>query len=67
MKKATLKFHKKQVQSFIDKGYSIQQVIDILNVQLKKHKSTTSQYRNIKNHILAAESMITLTDYFPQS
>lgn len=65
MKKRTLEKYKKEIQSFLDKGYSLRQVIDRLNIELEKHKPNTSQYRNIQNHIVAAESFIDIGYYFP--
>ena len=65
MKKSTLKKYTKEIQSFLDKGYSLRQVIDILNIQLQKHNKGTSQYRNVENHLVAAKSMIDLSYYFP--
>ena len=65
MKKSTLKKYKKEIQSFLNKGYSLRQVIDKLNTELQKHNKGTSQYRNIQNHIVAAESFKDIGYYFP--
>ena len=65
MKKRTLEKYKKEIQSFLDKGYSLRQVIDILNIQLQKHKPNTSKYKNIQNHIVAAELFKDIGYYFP--